>query len=205
MGDFRVAVVGQAFPYVPIAHPERFVPDWTFGIRDDELQKVVDRLRQTEKVDAVVLLSHNCMDVDLKLAGRVTGIDIILDGHTHDAKPQPVSVANAGDKMIVSNTGWNGKFLAVLDLELKKGGVKDLRYWLLPVASQQLKADSGTEALIERVRAPYGKTLDEKLSTADRLLYRRGNFNGTMDQLICDVLRQQLDAEIALSPASGGE
>ena len=205
MGDFRVAVVGQAFPYVPIAHPVRFVPDWTFGIRDDELQKVVDRLRQTEKVDAVVLLSHNCMDVDLKLAGRVTGIDIILDGHTHDAKPQPVSVANAGDKMIVSNTGWNGKFLAVLDLELKKGGVKDLRYWLLPVASQQLKADSGTEALIERVRAPYGKTLDEKLSTADRLLYRRGNFNGTMDQLICDVLRQQLDAEIALSPASGGE
>lgn len=200
MGDFRVAVVGQAFPYVPIAHPKRFVPDWTFGIRDDELQKVVDRLRQSEKVDAVVLLSHNGMDVDLKLASRVTGIDIILGGHTHDAVPQPVSVANAGGKTLVSNAGSNGKFLGVLDLELKKGGVKDLRYRLLPVFSHQLKADSAMNALIERVRAPYAKTLDEKISVADRLLYRRGNFNGTMDQLICDALRQQLDAEIALSP-----
>lgn len=200
MGDFRVAVVGQAFPYVPIAHPKRFVPDWTFGIRDDELQKVVDRLRQSEKVDAVVLLSHNGMDVDLKLASRVTGIDIILGGHTHDAVPQPVSVANAGGKTLVSNAGSNGKFLGVLDLELKKGGVKDLRYRLLPVFSHQLKADSAMNALIERVRAPHAKTLDEKISVADRLLYRRGNFNGTMDQLICDALRQQLDAEIALSP-----
>jgi len=200
MGNFRVAVIGQAFPYVPIAHPKRFVPDWTFGIRDDELQKVVNQLRQAEKVDAVVLLSHNGMDVDLKLASRVTGIDIILGGHTHDAVPQPVSVTNASGKTLVSNAGSNGKFLGVIDLELKKGGVKDLRYRLLPVFSDQLKADSGMNALIERVRAPHAKILDERLSTADRLLYRRGNFNGTMDQLICDALRQQLDAEIALSP-----
>jgi sulfur-oxidizing protein SoxB len=200
MGDFRVAVIGQAFPYVPIAHPKRFVPDWTFGIRDDELQKVVTQLRQAEKVDAVVLLSHNGMDVDLKLASRVSGIDIILGGHTHDAVPQPVSVTNAGGKTLVSNAGSNGKFLGVIDLELKKGGVKDLRYRLLPVFSDQLKADSGMNALIERVRAPHAKMLDDKLSIADRLLYRRGNFNGTMDQLICDALRQQLDTEIALSP-----
>jgi sulfur-oxidizing protein SoxB len=200
LGDFRVAIVGQAFPYVPIAHPKRFVPDWTFGIRDDELQKVVDHLRQTVKVDAVVLLSHNGMDVDLKLASRVSGIDIILGGHTHDAVPQPISVSNAGGKTLVSNAGSNGKFIGVIDLELKKGGVKDLRYLLLPVFSDQLKADPGMNALIERVRAPHAKMLDEKLSTADRLLYRRGNFNGTMDQLICDALRQQFDAEIALSP-----
>jgi S-sulfosulfanyl-L-cysteine sulfohydrolase len=200
MGDFRVAVIGQAFPYVPIAHPRRFVPDWTFGIRDDELQKVVDRLRQTEKVDAVVLLSHNGMDVDLKLASRVSGIDIVLGGHTHDAVPQPVSVANAGGYTLVTNAGSNGKFLGVVDLELQKGGVKDLRYRLLPVFSDRLKADPAMNALIERVHAPYAAILDEKISMADRLLYRRGNFNGTMDQLICDALRQQLDAEIALSP-----
>ena len=200
MGDFRVAVIGQAFPYVPIAHPKRFVPDWTFGIREDELQKVVNQLRQTEKVDAVVLLSHNGMDVDLKLASRVTGIDIILGGHTHDAVPQPLSVSNASGKTLVSNAGSNGKFLGVIDLELRKGGVKDVRYRLLPVFSHQLKADFEMNALIERVRAPHARVLDESLSTANRLLYRRGNFNGTMDQLICDALRQQLDAEIALSP-----
>ena len=200
MGDFRVAVIGQAFPYVPIAHPKRFVPDWTFGIRDEELQKVVDQVWKSEKVDAVILLSHNGMDVDIKLASRVTGIDIILGGHTHDAVPQPVSVGNAGGKTLVSNAGSNGKFLGVLDLELKKGGVKDLRYRLLPVFSNQLKADPEMAALIERLRAPHAKLLDETLSTADRLLYRRGNFNGTMDQLICDALRQQIDAEIALSP-----
>ena len=200
MGDYRVAVIGQAFPYVPIAHPKRFVPDWTFGIRDDELQKVVNHVRQTEKVDAVVLLSHNGMDVDLKLASRVTGIDIILGGHTHDAVPQPVSVSNGGGQTLVSNAGSNGKFLGVIDLDLKKGGVKDFRYRLLPVFSNQLKADPEMSALIERVRAPHAKLLDEKIATADRLLYRRGNFHGTMDQLICDALRQQLDAEIALSP-----
>ncbi len=200
MGDFRIAVIGQAFPYVPIAHPKRFVPDWTFGIRDDELQKVVDQVRKTERVDAVVLLSHNGMDVDLKLASRVTGIDIILGGHTHDAVPQPVSVANAGGKTFVTNAGSNGKFLGVLDLDLAKGRIKDLRYRLLPVFSNGLKADPDMSALIARLRAPHAKTLDEKISTADHLLYRRGNFSGTMDQLICSALRQQLDAEIALSP-----
>jgi sulfur-oxidizing protein SoxB len=200
MGDFRVAVVGQAFPYVPIAHPRRFVSDWTFGIREDELQKVVDLVRQTEKVDAVVLLSHNGMDVDLKLASRVSGIDIVLGGHTHDAVPQPISIANAGGKTLVTNAGSNGKFLGVIDLDLKKGGVSDLRYRLLPVFSHRLRADPDMTALIERVRAPHAKLLDEKISIADRLLYRRGNFNGTMDQLICDALRQQLDAEIGLSP-----
>jgi sulfur-oxidizing protein SoxB len=200
MGGYRIAIVGQAFPYVPIAHPKRFVPDWTFGIRDDELQKVVNKLRDVERVDAVVLLSHNGMDVDLKLASRVSGIDIILGGHTHDAVPQPVSVANAGGSTLVSNAGSNGKFVAVIDLDLKKGGVKDLRYRLLPVFSDRLKADPEMNALIERVRAPHAGMLDEKLATADRLLYRRSNFNGTMDQLICDALRQQLDAEIALSP-----
>src|ERR1700676_2975589 len=116
LGGYRVAVIGQAFPYVPIAHPKRFTPDWTFGIRDRDLQKLVDDLRGAQHADVVVLLSHNGMDVDLKLASRVTGLDIILGGHTHDAVPQPVLVANAGGKTVVTNAGSNGKFLAVLDL-----------------------------------------------------------------------------------------
>lgn len=199
-GDYRLAVIGQAFPYVPIAHPKRFVPDWTFGVRDDELQKLVNHLRSTEKVDAVVLLSHNGMDVDLKLASRVTGIDVILGGHTHDAVPQPVAVSNAGGKTLVSNAGSNGKFLGVLDLELGKGGVKDVRYRLLPVFSDRLKADPQMEALIAQLHAPHAKAFDEQVAVTDRLLFRRGNFNGTMDQLICDALRSELDTEIALSP-----
>jgi S-sulfosulfanyl-L-cysteine sulfohydrolase len=200
IGGHRVAVIGQAFPYVPIAHPKRFTPDWTFGIRDDELQKLVNSLRGNDKVDAVVLLSHNGMDVDLKLAGRVTGIDVILGGHTHDAVPQPIPVTNAGGVTLVTNAGSNGKFLGVLDLELGKGKVSDVRYRLLPVFSELLKPDAAMQTLIEKLRAPYAANYAGKIATADRLLYRRGNFNGTIDQLICDALRSEFDAEIALSP-----
>ena len=200
IGGHRVAVIGQAFPYVPIAHPKRFTPDWTFGIRDDELQKLVTMHRDTDKVDGVVLLSHNGMDVDLKLASRVSGIDVILGGHTHDAVPQPVLVKNPGGATLVTNAGSNGKFLAVLDLDLTKGRVKDIRYKLLPVYSELLKPDAAMQALVDRLHATHPKGWADKVATADRLLFRRGNFAGSMDQLICDALRNQLNAEIALSP-----
>jgi sulfur-oxidizing protein SoxB len=200
IGGRRVAVIGQAFPYVPIAHPKRFTPDWTFGIRDDELQKLVDGLRNNDKVDAVLLLSHNGMDVDLKLASRVRGIDVILGGHTHDAIPQPIQVTNAGGTTLVTNAGSNGKFLGVLDLELATGRVRDVRYRLLPVFSELLKPDAAMQALIEKMREPQPAAYADKIATADRLLYRRGNFSGTVDQLICNALRSEFDAEIALSP-----
>ncbi len=200
IGGHRVAVIGQAFPYVPIAHPRRFTPDWTFGIRDDELQKVVDGLRSDDKIDAVVLLSHNGMDVDLKLASRVSGIDVILGGHTHDAVPQPIRISNAGGVTLVTNAGSSGKFLGVLDLDLGKGKVRDVRYRLLPVFTELLKPDAAMQALIERLRAPYADRFSEKIATARQLLYRRGNFNGPVDTLLCNALRQRLDAEIALSP-----
>jgi sulfur-oxidizing protein SoxB len=200
IGDYRLAVIGQAFPYVPIAHPKRFTPDWTFGIRDKELQELVDVLRNGDKVDAVVLLSHNGMDVDLKLASKVRGIDVILGGHTHDAVPQPIAVTNAGGTTLVTNAGSNGKFLGVLDLDLAKGRVSDIRYRLLPVFSELLKPDAAMAALIEAIRAPFASTYAGKIATADRLLYRRGNFQGPVDQLICGALRNELDAEIALSP-----
>lgn len=200
IGGFRIGIVGQAFPYVPVAHPKRFTPDWTFGIHDAEMQKVVDNLRLSDKVDAVILLSHNGMDVDLKLASRVTGIDVILGGHTHDAVPRPVTVANAGGKTLVTNAGSSGKFLGVLDLALGKGAVKDVRYHLLPVYSELLKPDAGMQALIDRVRRPHAAAFDARVATAGALLYRRGNFNGTVDQLICDALRAELGADLALSP-----
>jgi S-sulfosulfanyl-L-cysteine sulfohydrolase len=200
IGDHRIAVIGQAFPYVPIAHPKRFTPDWTFGIRDDELQKLVDNLRGNDKIDAVVLLSHNGMDVDLKLASRVRGIDVILGGHTHDAVPQPIAVSNAGGITLVTNAGSNGKFLGVLDLDIAKGKISDVRYQLLPVFSELLKPDAAMLVLIERLRSARAANTAEKIATTDRLLYRRGNFSGPVDQWICDALRSELDAEIALSP-----
>src|SRR5882757_9366044 len=200
LGGYRVAVIGQAFPYVPIAHPKRFTPDWTFGIREEELQKLVNALRGNDKVDAVLLLSHNGMDIDLKLASRITGIDVILGGHTHDAVPQPIAVKNAGGVTLVTNAGSNGKFLGVLDLDIAKGKIGDLRYRLLPVYSELLKPDPAMEALIEKLHATHDREWNDQVGTADRLLYRRGNFSGSMDQLICDALRGGLDAEIALSP-----
>ena len=200
VGGVRIAIIGQAFPYVPIAHPKRFTPDWTFGIREQELQKLVDDLRNAQHADVVVLLSHNGMDVDLKLASRCTGINIILGGHTHDAVPQPVVVDNPGGKTFVTNAGSNGKFLGVLDLDIGKGALKYVRYTLLPVFADLIKPDSAMAALIERLRAPYAAQFSEKLASCDQLLYRRGNFIGPLDQVICDALRQALDVQIALSP-----
>ncbi|MFK8068976.1 MAG: thiosulfohydrolase SoxB [Gammaproteobacteria bacterium] len=200
MGDKRVAVIGQAFPYTPIANPSRFIPNWTFGIQANELQELIDQIRETEKPDAVVLLSHNGMDVDLKLGATVTKLDVILGGHTHDGIPQPVVVENSKGKTLVTNAGSNGKFLAVLDLDLGEGRVKDYRYNLLPVFSNFIKPDPEMAEYIQKVRAPYEEKLSEKLVVADELLYRRGNFNGTFDQVICDALRGVEGADIALSP-----
>ena len=193
------AIIGQAFPYVPIAHPRHFVSDWTFGIQERELQKQVDAARG-KGAQAVVLLSHNGMDVDLKLASRVRGIDAILGGHTHDGVPAPIVVKNAGGQTLVTNAGSNGKFLAVLDLDVKAGKVADYRYRLLPVFSELIPADPAMAALIRKVRAPYEAKLGEKLATTVGLLYRRGNFNGSWDQLFLDALMQVRGAPIAFSP-----
>ncbi|HZR70483.1 MAG TPA: thiosulfohydrolase SoxB [Burkholderiales bacterium] len=194
-----VAIVGQAFPYVPIAHPRRFVEQWSFGIQEARLQKHVDAAR-AKGAQAVVLLSHNGMDVDLKLAARVTGIDVILGGHTHDAVPAPVAVGNARGTTLVTNAGSNGKFLAVLDLDVRGGKVADARYRLLPVFASLLSADREMAALIERTRAPWRERLAAPLAVTEGLLYRRGNFNGSTDQLIVDALLEAKDAEIAFSP-----
>ena len=199
MNGVVVAVIGQAFPYTPIANPRWMVPDWRFGIQEKELQACVDQAR-AKGARVVVLLSHNGMDVDLKLAGRVTGIDAILGGHTHDGVPQPVTARNPGGQTLVTNAGCNGKFLGVLDFAVKGGSVSDFRYKLLPVFSRLLPADPAMAALIERNRAPYRARLDEKLAVSEGLLYRRGNFNGPWDQLILDALIAVKDAEIAFSP-----
>ncbi|MCF6263275.1 MAG: thiosulfohydrolase SoxB [Xanthomonadales bacterium] len=196
----RVAVIGQAFPYTPIANPKRFIPDWTFGIQEDDLQELVDDIRSSEKPDAVLLLSHNGMDVDLKLASRVSGIDAIMGGHTHDGMPVPVVVENPGGKTLVTNAGSNGKYLAVLDLDLGNGKVNGFKYSLLPVFSNIIPADAAMTAYIAKVRQPYLAKLNEKLATAENLLYRRGNFNGTFDQVICDSLTNVLDAQFSFSP-----
>ncbi|MCU7907114.1 MAG: thiosulfohydrolase SoxB [Candidatus Thiodiazotropha sp. (ex Epidulcina cf. delphinae)] len=200
VGGVRVAVIGQAFPYTPIANPRRFIPDWTFGIQDEMMQGVVDTVRENEKPDLVVVISHNGMDVDLKMASRVSGIDVIFGGHTHDGMPAPTIVKNSGGKTLVTNAGSNGKFLGVMDLDVKGGKVRDFRYRLLPIFSNLLPADRAMQAYIDEVRAPYRKKLDEELAVAEETLFRRGNFNGTFDQVICDALTKVNDAQISLSP-----
>jgi len=199
IGGVPVAIVGQAFPYTPIANPRHLVPDWTFGIREPELQKAVDEAR-AKGAQVVVLLSHNGMDVDLKLAGRVTGIDVILGGHTHDGVPQPVEVKNAKGVTLVTNAGSNGKFLGVMDFDVQGGRIAGWKYRLLPVFANLLAPDPAMTALIARVRAPHEAKLAEKLAVTEGLLYRRGNFNGTVDQVILDALMQVKGAEIAFSP-----
>jgi len=175
------------------------VADWAFGIQDENMQAMVDEVR-AKGAKVVVVLSHNGMDVDLKMASRVRGIDAILGGHTHDGVPVPVQVKNAGGTTLVTNAGSNGKFLGVLDFEVKDGRVADFRYKLLPIFSNMLKADPDMAALIEKIRKPYEAKLNEQLAVSDGLLYRRGNFNGSWDQLIVDALIEVQGADIAFSP-----
>jgi len=195
----QVAIIGQAFPYTPIANPRWMMPDWSFGIRDDSMQKFVDEARG-KGAQVVVVLSHNGMDVDLKLASRVTGIDAIFGGHTHDGVPQPIEVKNAGGMTLVTNAGSNGKFLGVMDFDVKGGKVKGWKYRLVPVFSNLLAADKKMDALITKIRAPFESKLSEKLAVTEDLLYRRGNFNGTYDQMICDALMKVKGADAAFSP-----
>jgi sulfur-oxidizing protein SoxB len=199
MNGVPVAIIGQAFPYSVIANPRYFVPEWSYGIQEENLQLTIDEVRK-KGAQVVVLLSHNGMDVDLKLASRVSGLDAILGGHTHDGIPAPIPVKNRGGVTLVTNAGSNGKFLGVLDFEVKGGKVAGFRYKLLPVFANLLEADSGMTALIQRHRAPYASKLDERLATTDGLLYRRGNFNGSFDQVILDALMKEKDAPIAFSP-----
>jgi len=199
MNGVKVAIVGQAFPYTPIANPRYMVADWEFGIRDEDMQKAVDEARSKGAL-VVVVLSHNGMDVDLKMASRVRGIDAIFGGHTHDGVPVAVPVKNPGGTTLVTNAGSNGKFLGVMDFEVQAGKVANFRYRLLPIFSNFLKADPQMDALITRIRAPYEAKLNETLAVTDGLLYRRGNFNGSWDQLVCDALMEVQGAEIAFSP-----
>ncbi len=199
INGISVAIIGQAFPYTPIANPRYLVADWTFGIQEMAMQKAVDEVRG-KGAQLVVLLSHNGMDVDLKMASRVRDIDVILGGHTHDGVPVPVPVRNAGGTTLVTNAGSNGKFLGVMDFDVKFGKLADFRYRLLPVFANQLRPDAEMQALITRVRAPFETRLNEKLAITDGLLYRRGNFNGSWDQLICDAMMDVQGAEIAFSP-----
>jgi sulfur-oxidizing protein SoxB len=175
------------------------VADWAFGIQDENMQKMVDEVR-AKGAQVVVLLSHNGADVDLKMASRVSGIDAILGGHTHDGMPVATLVSNKAGKTIVTNAGSNGKFLGVLDFEVKNKRITDYRYKLLPIFANMLPADSEMQALITKVRAPYEAKLNEKLAVTEGTLYRRGNFNGTGDQLLLDALMDVQGADLAFSP-----
>ena len=199
MNGVKVAVIGQAFPYTPIANPRYMVPDWSFGIRDDSMQKWVNEAR-AKGAKVVVVLSHNGMDVDVKMASRVTGIDAIFGGHTHDGVPQPIPVKNAKGITLVTNAGSNGKFLGVMDFDVKGNRVISFKYRLLPVFSNLLPADPAMSAYIKKVRAPYESRLNEKLAVTDDFLYRRGNFNGTWDQLLVNALMDVKGADAAFSP-----
>ncbi len=194
-GGARIAVIGQAFPYMPIANPRWMFPEYSFGIRDERMQEMVDEVRAAG-ADCVVLLSHNGFDVDKKMAGIVTGIDVILSGHTHDALPEPALVGST----VIAPSGSNGKFVTRLDLDVGDGRMKGYRHRLIPVFADVIRPDPEMTRLIDRERAPFLDAMRETIGRTDSLLYRRGNFNGTWDDLICDALISERDAEIALSP-----
>ena len=194
-GGTKIAVIGQAFPYMPIANPGWMFPEYAFGIRDENMQEIVDQVRN-EGAECVVVLSHNGFDVDKKMATVVSGIDVILSGHTHDALPEPVL---SGETLIIAS-GSNGKFVSRVDLDIRDGRMMGYRHKLIPIFSDVIEPDAQMTALIDAERAPYEDKLSEVIGQTESLLYRRGNFNGSWDDLICDALLSERDAEIALSP-----
>jgi S-sulfosulfanyl-L-cysteine sulfohydrolase len=194
-GGVKVAVLGQAFPYTPVANPRWLMPKWSFGIREEEVRAQVDKARKSG-AQLVVLLSHNGFDVDRKLVSRVSGIDVILTSHTHDALPEAIKVGNT----LLIASGSHGKFVSRLDLDVQNGAVKGFRYKLIPLFADAIKPDAEMTAAIDKARAPYAKELSRVVGKADSLLYRRGSFNGTFDDVICAALLKERDAEIALSP-----
>ena len=220
-----IAIIGQAFPRTGNANPPGFFPDWSFGLREDDLKTLVEEIHADHAPSAVIMLSHNGMDVDIKMAGQIAGIDAIFGGHTHDGMPQPVEVINPdGKSCLVTNAGTNGKFVGVMDLDIGADGVKGMHYQMMPVFENLLEADPTVSAYItelkatsydnsviesrseaylthpDRLNKTYSEILDEELAITGQLLYRRGNFMGTWDQLICDALRDEYQADIALSP-----
>ncbi|MEJ2213608.1 MAG: 5'-nucleotidase C-terminal domain-containing protein [Gammaproteobacteria bacterium] len=220
----RICIVGQAFPRTANANPQEFFPDWSFGLREEEMIELVEQIREEEKPDAIVLLSHNGMDVDIKMAERVPGLNAVFGGHTHDGMPKPIKVKNVeGGECWVTNAGSNGKYVGVMDFDIQDGKIKSMEYNMLPVITNWLDADKEMEAYINQMRQTkydeniiesrsskffynkdrVGKTfeeiLSEKLAIADRVLYRRGNFMGTWDQVLCNALRHEYKADVALS------
>ena len=194
-GGVKIAVIGQALPFTPIANPSWMIPKWTFGIRENEMRKEVETARAAG-ADLVVLLSHNGFDLDRKLVQNVPGIDVVLTGHTHDAVPE---VTRVGKTLLVAS-GCHGKFVSRLDLDVEGKTIKNFHYRLIPIFADAITPDADTAAVIAKHRAPYAKDLSRVLCKTDALLYRRGNFNGTLDNVICDAILEQRDAEIALSP-----
>ena len=200
ISNHRIAIIGQAFPYTPIANPGRFVNNLTFGIRENELQELVNRINQNDKPDIIVLLSHNGVDVDKKLASRVKGIDIILGGHTHDVIPKPIEIINERHRTIIINSGCSGKFLSVLDLDIHSKSSFDYRYNLLPIFSNKIKPSETMTRFIEKKTKPFERTLNEVIGYSNHELYRRGTFTGSFDSLLCKSLNSVMGSEISLSP-----
>ena len=194
-GGAKIAVIGQAFPYMPIANPGWMFPEYSFGIRDENMQAMVDEVRG-QGADLVVVLSHNGFDVDKKMAGIVSGIDVILTGHTHDALPEPLLV---GETILIAS-GSNGKFVSRVDLDVRDGRMMGFRHKLIPIFSDVIEPDKEVAALIDEQRAPFKSELEEVICQTESLLYRRGNFNGSWDDLICDALIEEREADIAMSP-----
>ena len=194
-GGSKIAVIGQAFPYMPIANPGWMFPEYSFGIRDSNMQSMVDEVRSLG-AEVVVVLSHNGFDVDKKMAGRVSGIDVILSGHTHDALPEPVLI----DETIIIASGSNGKFVSRVDLDVQNGRMLGYKHKLIPIFSDVISPDTTVANLINEQRAPYVNELSEVIGKSESLLYRRGNFNGTWDDLICEALIEEREADISMSP-----
>jgi len=220
----KICIVGQAFPRTANANPPEFFPDWSFGLREDDMIELVQAIREEEKPDAVVLLSHNGMDVDIKMAERVPGLNAVFGGHTHDGVPEPIKVKNVeGNECWVTNAGSNGKFVGVMDFDIADGEVKGMSYNMMPILANELPADKEMQAFIDQMRSTkydenivesrvkamhynksrlgktYAEILEEKLAIADRVLYRRGNFMGTWDQVLCNALREEYSADVAMS------
>ena len=190
----RIGVIGVAATIVDKTMPPHFSEGLRFTNGDKELPREIRRLRQKEHVDLIVVLSHLGLPQDIKLAGLVDGIDVILSGHTHDRLERPV-VAN--DTFIIQS-GCHGAFVGRLDLSVGVEGVRLERHELVAM-DDTVEPDPAMAALVEGVMAPLRERLSVAVGSIGTALHRNTILDCTMDDLLLAALCHVSGRRIAFS------
>ncbi|NLD72906.1 MAG: bifunctional metallophosphatase/5'-nucleotidase [Chloroflexi bacterium] len=190
----RVGVIGIAATIVDKTMPPSFSKGLRFTLGNEELPGHISHLRQEERADLIVVVSHLGFPQEVRLAEEVEGIDVLLSGHTHNRIYRPVLVNGA----IIIQSGCHGSFLGRLDLQLEGGKVVDWRHALITV-TEDLPEDPVVRERVEAALATDRSDLAEQVGETRTPLHRYTVLEAPMDNLLLQALQSETGAEVAFS------